>query len=489
MLVGDDALGELEHYRMMAEATTDIVLQVSLDGVIRWVSPTITETLGWLPSDWVGKRNLDVVRPDHRARFAAEVREVVASGGDSRFEFPVVCADGTSVWMESVGRLANRDADVPYRVVRLRDITAQHEARELLAASEAMFRQAMNDAPIGMCLVAPTGEFLAVNASLCELLARDEATLQATTWQQMTHPDDVSVDQGLVDDILAGRRDTYRLRKRYLRPDGQVEWVSSSLTAQLGWQPHEWVGKRPEVFVHPDDAAPLAQRRDQVVHGAARTSRLRFRDSRGSYHWVEARAAPYRDETGTVHGVMATISVIDDLVAQERALQYQATHDDLTGLLDREEAYRQAEVVMSEGLRTDTMTFVAFIDVDNLKTVNDDFGHSSGDELLRVVAQRITQSLGDELIAARIGGDEVLVVLPGIDNVDAAVAMLNGVLSTINAPHSDGQGHELRPRVSIGLTEFMPGEDIEVAVHRADAAMYAAKANGGNHVRLISTSG
>lgn len=175
---------ELQRYRMMAESTSDLVLRVRLDGVIEWVSPSVAEVLGFAPEDLVGRRNLEVVHPDHRERFLAEARAVVESGADARFEFPVVRADGSSVWMESVGRLADDSPDgESYRVVRLRNIDSQHAAQQALADSEELFRLAMANAPTGMCLIAPDGAFLSVNAALCDLLGRDEAALRATTWQ------------------------------------------------------------------------------------------------------------------------------------------------------------------------------------------------------------------------------------------------------------------------------------------------------------------
>ncbi len=94
---------------------------------------------------------------------------------------------------------------------------------------DAQFRTAMQASPIGFCLVGPDGSFLAVNPALCELLGRDEATLTASTWQELTHPEDVGADQRLVDEILAGRRDDYRIVKRYLRPDGSVVWGDLSV--------------------------------------------------------------------------------------------------------------------------------------------------------------------------------------------------------------------------------------------------------------------
>lgn len=111
-----------------------------------------------------------------------------------------------------------------------REVTALRLLESELRESEDRFRNAMEHAAIGMCLVSPAGQFLGVNQALCELLDRDEVTLRDTTWQTLTHPGDLHTDVSLVDDVLSGRRDSYRLLKRFLRPDQTVVWGDISVS-------------------------------------------------------------------------------------------------------------------------------------------------------------------------------------------------------------------------------------------------------------------
>ena len=83
---------------------------------------------------------------------------------------------------------------------------------------------AMHSAAVGMALVSPDGRFLEANRALADLLGRTPANLFSMTWQELTHRDDVDADLGLVDDVLAGRRDSYRIVKRFVRPDGTLVW-------------------------------------------------------------------------------------------------------------------------------------------------------------------------------------------------------------------------------------------------------------------------
>ena len=99
-----------------------------------------------------------------------------------------------------------------------------------LRESEQRFRGAMRAASIGMCIIGPDGSFLEVNPALCELLGREESDLRVTTWQELTHPDDLEIDVGLVQEVLDGQRESYRLLKRNLKPDGKIVWGDLSVS-------------------------------------------------------------------------------------------------------------------------------------------------------------------------------------------------------------------------------------------------------------------
>lgn len=178
---------------------------------------------------------------------------------------------------------------------------------------------------------------------------------------------------------------------------------------------------------------------------------------------------------------MAAITIIDERVAQEEILRHRASHDPLTGLLTREEADRRLSMILNHDGESSHKAFIAFIDMDNLKHVNDTLGHGAGDELLRVVASRIRAMLRDTDIVARLGGDELLVVMPGMQAAETAMVLMHQMVQVATAPHPYAE-HTLTPRMSVGLAPVLRGDQVEDAVRRADAAMYRAKAAGGNCV-------
>lgn len=98
------------------------------------------------------------------------------------------------------------------------------EARRQLARAEARFRRAMHSAAIGMCLIDQDGSFVEVNAALCELFGYDAETLKQKTWQELTAPEYLEADLRNARDLLAGRIDSYRMRKQYLHADGRRIW-------------------------------------------------------------------------------------------------------------------------------------------------------------------------------------------------------------------------------------------------------------------------
>jgi diguanylate cyclase (GGDEF)-like protein/PAS domain S-box-containing protein len=186
------------------------------------------------PQELQGTRILDRLPATHGAALVALLADVVGSG--SRLDLqdsPHPHEREVSERRYDVRGIRAGDGVA----VTWRDVTARHasEAKALatdrVAATEEQYRLALDGAAIGTCLVATDGRFLRVNTALCETLGRDRSDLLASTWQQLTHPDDLDADLALVDDVLEGRRRSYRRLKRFIAADGRVIWGNQSVAA------------------------------------------------------------------------------------------------------------------------------------------------------------------------------------------------------------------------------------------------------------------
>ncbi len=227
---GPDDAPDLPH-RHSADGAEDAVVIFSADGRIEWASPVLATALARSPEVLADSWLALVVpedRDEARDRYRRAVRERESHYRDS---MRVVAADGDVLWVDaSVNLTWSAAGDLERTILSLRDVDAHVSADHALAASEERFRLAMDNSGIGMCLVAPEGRFLRVNAALCTMLGRDADVLITSTWQELTHPDDLTADLALVDELLAGRRETYRMVKRFLRSDGDVVWGDLSVS-------------------------------------------------------------------------------------------------------------------------------------------------------------------------------------------------------------------------------------------------------------------
>jgi diguanylate cyclase (GGDEF)-like protein len=136
--------------------------------------------------------------------------------------------------------------------------------------------------------------------------------------------------------------------------------------------------------------------------------------------------------------------------------------------------------VVSDRRRPGSQTALVFCDVDDMQRINDDLGHAVGDEVLRTIADRIAAAVRRGDSVARIGGDELLVVLPGIHTEDEALILAERILQAARA--SIGVARGLPATVSIGVTLLQPGEYPDDVIARADRAMRRAKAAGGDRI-------
>ena len=164
---------------------------------------------------------------------------------------------------------------------------------------------------------------------------------------------------------------------------------------------------------------------------------------------------------------------LTQLRAYQQQLDHQVTHDALTDIANR----ALFEERVTERLAAGDGFHVALLDLDDFKEVNDRLGHGVGDALLQAISHRLHQQIRDGDLVARLGGDEFALLLPALDAAQADL-LLARVLAGVQRPMLV-DGHDMVPRISLGVTTDLPGDTPGEILRRADVAMYAAKAAGG----------
>ncbi|MEV6596093.1 bifunctional diguanylate cyclase/phosphodiesterase [Actinoplanes sp. NPDC051346] len=185
---------------------------------------------------------------------------------------------------------------------------------------------------------------------------------------------------------------------------------------------------------------------------------------------VARQITTLRENAHLLRTVDASLRQLRDYQAQ---LAHQVRHDTLTEIANR----ANFEERVTEQLASGEEFLVALLDLDDFKVVNDRLGHGTGDALLKAVSRRLHERLRDGDTVARLGGDEFTLLLPGLTGDEAAV-LLRRMVRAVQEPLTV-DGHEMVPRISIGVTASMAGDTPGELLRRADVAMYAAKNDGG----------
>jgi diguanylate cyclase (GGDEF)-like protein len=166
-------------------------------------------------------------------------------------------------------------------------------------------------------------------------------------------------------------------------------------------------------------------------------------------------------------------------------LQLLAHYDALTGLANRALLTEQMAILLHQANRESKMMALLFLDLDGFKPINDEFGHDVGDRLLKVFAERISSNIRSSDLAARIGGDEFVIVLSDIHEVMHAETFAAMINATLHEPIVF-EGNELSIGASIGISVYPDhGEDSEILLKAADIAMYQAKREGKNQYKVF----
>jgi diguanylate cyclase (GGDEF)-like protein len=178
---------------------------------------------------------------------------------------------------------------------------------------------------------------------------------------------------------------------------------------------------------------------------------------------------------------------ITDRKKAEKAIQHLANHDALTGLPNRRLFDERIKLEIARSERNQLRFSVMLFDLDQLKNVNDSYGHNIGDMLLQAVAQRLLGLLRKSDTIARMGGDEFFLILPEMKQREDAIQTAERILSALSTPFHL-ETFQINITTSIGVS-FYPedGEDPEELIKKADVAMYKAKERGGNTYHLYTS--
>jgi diguanylate cyclase (GGDEF)-like protein/PAS domain S-box-containing protein len=310
---------------------------------------------------------------------------------------------------------------------------AATESYRQLLDSEARFREAFENAPIGVGLVDPVGKFLRVNQALCEMLGRSTDDLVGSGFQAFVHPDDAPITGASLAE-LGGVEGPGRTEQRYLQPDGRLVWAELSVS-------------------------------------------------------------PVRDAEGTPLYFVCQVEDITGRKQAEAEVAFLAHHDKLTGLANRARLEDLLGLALSRARRHDRAVSVLFLDLDDFKLVNDSLGHAAGDELLVQVADRLRTVTRETDLVARQGGDEFLLLLadlegagPSLEGAGAHVAAESAaerIREVLRMPF-DVLGHELFISASIGISVY-PTDAADAAglLKNADTAMYWSKQSGPGGFRVF----
>jgi diguanylate cyclase (GGDEF)-like protein/PAS domain S-box-containing protein len=423
---------ETERKLIESRKQFELAVKGSQDGIWDWnvetnelyLSKRWKEILGYKDIELENRFStfVQLLHPDDKEHVLIEIDNYF-SGRIKKWEneFRMRHKNGEYRWILAKGEAIRNKNGIAYRMAGSHsDITEKKLAINRIIESENQFREAFETSAIGMALVSLKGEWIRVNDAICEMLGYSRSELTSRTFQEITHPDDLSLDLKHINETIEGKIRSYKMEKRYQHKNG-------------------------------------------------------------SYIWTLLNVSLVRDSEGNpIHFVLQIVDLSVQKEVQKK-LELAVQTDSLTGVRNRhylnQEIIRQVELCR----RHKDNIAVAIIDIDYFKHINDTYGHLAGDFVLKKVAQSLQNKIRNIDTLCRYGGEEFVILLPRTSQADSCV-VADRLRKAIYAADFIYEKIMIKLTVSIGITMLKEKDTVESLLERADMALYQAKHSGRNQV-------
>ncbi len=267
--------------------------------------------------------------------------------------------------------------------------------------------------------------------------------------------------------------------------DHSIVYVNPAFERITGYSAEEVMGREGRFLIRDDLAQPdLEHIRSALREKREGSATLRNYRKDGSLFWNDLHIAPVHDLAGgTITHFVSVINDISERVRYQHALEYQANHDSLTGLANRNLLNDRIEQAIAWAKRNEHVMGVMLLDLDHFKLINDASGHGAGDALLKDVANRLIACVRETDTVARLGGDEFVIILTDLPLPGDVDQIAENILATLSRP-VEIAGRDIFVTASIGVSLYpRDGDHGEILLRYADMAMYRVKEHGRNSVR------
>ncbi len=538
---------QTDRYRLLLELSPDGIV-VHEDGLIRWGNQAAAEFVGVDDiNDYLGQSLTQFIHPDS----LLETLERIASLKDDEAatkpaEATLVRLDGSNIVVESLSVRTKWDGRPAYQVI-LRDLSLRKKAEETMRyqaklvehvsdaiigldadgridswnpAAEAMYGWTC-DAVIGRkfadvvgadprlglesakhletvhrksdgsllevrisvaLVIGPDHQVTGAVAVCADITERRRSEAARRALEERYTAVVASLEEGIVvsDDqgvITAANRAAESILGRRIMVGERLDSVFSN----------ELHARHPDGFLITDDEHPTVRtlRTGESFTNVLIGIELGDHEQR----WLSLNSRPLRHDDLLPYGMVCSFSDVTERRRTERQLNYQATHDALTGLANRPVFIESLRQTLDHARRGGSRVGVLFIDLDRFKVVNDTQGHLVGDEVLRAIALRLQQTTRSVDTVARLSGDEFVVLCPDLADIESARRRACEIADVIAQPIAVSSGRDVVITASVGVSCVESGlADPEAMLRDADVAMYTAKERGRARVELLDNT-